>query len=151
MPTILALQILRAVAAVAVVLVHAGIDLSYFGHTNVTWTTRGNAGVDLFFVVSGFVMVYIASPQFGKREAPVQFFVRRLIRIVPLYWLLTTGYIVAKSYPLAYIAASYLFIPAARPNGVLQPVILQGWTLTYEMFFYLLFAIAILLRRRAAV
>jgi exopolysaccharide production protein ExoZ len=90
MPVILSIQILRAVAAIGVTLVHAGDALNYWGHTYVTWTLRGNAGVDMFFVISGFVMVYISWQHFGERYASIPFFMRRTIRIVPLYWLVTT-------------------------------------------------------------
>jgi peptidoglycan/LPS O-acetylase OafA/YrhL len=155
MPNLLAIQVLRAVAAIAVVIAHAGLDLNYFGRlppeNTVHWAERGNSGVDLFFVISGFIMVYISGAQFATRGAPLNFFARRLIRIVPLYWIVTTGYVIATSFPAVYALCSYFFIPAARPNGAMLPVVLQGWTLNFEMFFYLLFAVAIVLPRRLAV
>jgi peptidoglycan/LPS O-acetylase OafA/YrhL len=155
MPTLLSIQILRAVAAIAVVIAHAGLDLNYFARLSpesaVRWTERGNAGVDLFFVISGFIMVYISAEHFGTRGAPLNFLARRIIRIVPLYWIITTAYIAATRYPVDYALSSYFFIPAARPNGALLPVVVQGWTLNFEMFFYVLFTPAILLPRRLAV
>ena len=121
--------------------------------------TLGNAGVDLFFVISGFVMVYASEPMFRRAGGPLQFMTRRLIRIVPLYWLVTTLYLVMalaipafeKSYSVASVVASYLFIPWPRLDGIMQPLVGQGWTLNYEMFFYAIFAAAVLAPRRIAV
>src|SRR5262249_32463856 len=121
----------------------------------------GAAGVDLFFVISGFVMVYASEPLYEKLGAPRVFFLRRLARIVPSYWattifLLAYGMIarvdLATSWDAAeWIVASFLFIPCPRPNGVMLPYHYVGWTLNYEMFFYVVFAGAILLPRRRAV
>jgi len=149
--TILEIQILRAVAALAVVVMHIGIELRYWAKATLTWTEAGNAGVDLFFVISGFIMVFIAWDRFGSRGAPVDFFVRRLIRIVPLYWLVTTGYVLANSYPASRIITSYLFVPDFSANAAPLPVVLQGWTLNYEMFFYLVLALALFLPRLIAI
>ena len=55
-------------------------------HDAVPW----GAGVDLFFVISGFVMVYASNDLFGRRDGPALFMARRLIQIVPLYWAATT-------------------------------------------------------------
>ena len=147
MSVILSIQILRAVAAVGVVLVHAGDALNYWGHTHVTWTLRGNAGVDMFFLISGFVMVYISWQRFGERSASISFFTRRIIRIVPLYWLVTTVYVLLGHHTVHSIVTSYLFIPdtSGGPANIetIHPVVPQGWTLRYEMFFYLLFGVCI--------
>jgi exopolysaccharide production protein ExoZ len=154
MPVILSIQILRVVAAIGVVLVHAGDALNYWGHTHVTWTLRGNAGVDLFFVISGFVMVYISWQHFGECSASISFFKRRIIRIVPLYWLVTTIYVLLGHHPLHSIVTSYLFIPdISGPANIetIHPIVPQGWTLRYEMFFYLLFGVCIMFPRRYAV
>ncbi len=147
---LLEIQVLRAVAALAVVFVHIGIDLRYWGRVDIGWTDAGNAGVDLFFVISGFIMVYIAWDRFGTPGAPSDFFVRRLIRIVPLYWIVTTGYVLLNSYPASRIITSYLFIPDLTANAAKLPVILQGWTLNFEMFFYATLAVSLFLPRLAA-
>ncbi len=83
---------------------------------------------------------------------------RRLIRIVPLYWLVTTGALavalLAPSLSKAppgdnlYVAASYLFIPYTRLGGDVRPLATPGWTLNLEMLFYVVFAVALLLPRR---
>jgi peptidoglycan/LPS O-acetylase OafA/YrhL len=159
--TIIAIQVLRALAAVAVAVSHFQFDLQRtFGlGAALPPLGYGNAGVDLFFVISGFVMVYASEPLFGRRDGPGAFFMRRLIRIVPIYWLVTTLYIVLAftlpghkvTYSAQHIVASYLFIPWPRLDGVMQPVVGQGWTLNYEMLFYAVFALAVLAPRRMAV
>lgn len=116
----------------------------------------GAAGVDLFFVISGFVMVYGSISAYGQPGAPQDFFTRRLIRIVPLYWIATTILVahVLLNYPnlaaanqsVGNIIASYLFVPWPQPNGQMTPIVGQGWTLDYEMFFYVLFAVSLLAR-----
>src|SRR5205085_6006264 len=121
----------------------------------------GAAGVDLFFVISGFVMVYSSEALFGRLDGPVRFFLRRLARIAPLYWVVTIAiilYIYAAHgatlwtiYSPGSLLASFLFWPYPRLDGLAFPVHLLGWTLNYEMFFYAVFAFAILLPRRAAV
>jgi len=159
--TIIAIQALRALAATAVVFAHFQMDLGRLLNARdaLPDLTLGNAGVDLFFVISGFVMVYASEPMFGRTGGPLQFMTRRLIRIVPLYWLVTTLYLVMalaipafeKSYSVASVVASYLFIPWPRLDGIMQPLVGQGWTLNYEMFFYAIFAAAVLAPRRIAV
>jgi len=119
------------------------------------------SGVDIFFVISGFVMVHASANLFGRVGARRVFLTRRLIRIVPLYWAATTVYLaVALVAPHVLnseaptwwqIFASYLFIPFRRADGFVQPVYSLGWTLNFEMFFYLVFTAAIVLPRRWAV
>ncbi len=120
------------------------------------------AGVDIFFVISGFVMLHASESLFGRGWLGIRrFLARRIARIVPLYWTTTTAFlIVTVAMPGAIAAslggwrdviASYAFIPRARPDGLVQPLIGLGWTLNYEMFFYLLFAAFLWLPRRRAV
>ena len=160
------IQWLRAVAALLVVVHHAlyyvnaahGLgpeaDRRLFGFSG--WVF----GIHIFFLISGFIMINSASG-FGEPGAGLRFFKRRLIRIVPLYWLVTTAAVaVALAMPsslpisgdkLTYILGSYLFIPVLRTEGDLRPILGQGWTLDYEMFFYVLFALSMFLPRRNAV
>jgi exopolysaccharide production protein ExoZ len=159
---IFSVQILRAVAALGVVLYHFQLDLQrHLGLTNLLPNLQwGSCGVDLFFVISGFVMVYASEKLFGTQGGSGMFLVRRLIRIVPLYWGTTTIYLVLaitaahishKTYSLGMIVTSYLFIPWSSPEGFVEPIVGQGWTLNYEMMFYLVFSIGVGLQRRAAV
>jgi exopolysaccharide production protein ExoZ len=142
------IQYLRAVAAMSIVWLHAVYGLPsaverlgapYFGAS----------GVDLFFVISGFIMVVSAM---WSDVGPGRFFCLRLIRIVPLYWLATFamiglaawGHTPRSSYGAAEVATSLLFVPYAPPvpaGSAALPIVENGWTLNYEMFFYALFAL----------
>jgi exopolysaccharide production protein ExoZ len=107
------------------------------------------------------VIVHASAPLFGQPGGAVEFLRRRLARIVPLYWITTTAFLTillvshtsihADIGGAAYIIASYLFIPWQRPDGVMQPAFGLGWTLNYELFFYVFFAAFLLLNRRPAV
>ncbi|MEA2879287.1 MAG: exopolysaccharide production protein ExoZ [Hyphomicrobiales bacterium] len=158
------IQLLRAVAALGVLTLHAATEkVAYLGGEPGPFKNflLGAAGVDLFFVISGFVMVYSSESLFGRADAPRKFLLRRLARIAPLYWAVTIAiiaYIYAvhgaklwEIYSPASLAASFLFYPYPRLDGLAFPVHLLGWTLNYEMFFYAVFAVAILLPRRLAV
>jgi peptidoglycan/LPS O-acetylase OafA/YrhL len=117
--------------------------------------TNAAAGVDVFFVISGFVMAISLPGLAGKPNKAGVFLWRRFTRIVPLYWAAVTVKIVQlQLWPTKAlnciltpwrIAASYLFIPARNGKGELYPIVVVGWTLSYEMFFYLLFAVALAL------
>jgi peptidoglycan/LPS O-acetylase OafA/YrhL len=119
------------------------------------------AGVDVFFVISGFVMVHASARLFGSAGARRVFLRRRLARIVPLYWATTAVFLLAMlalpgrintPWPdAAPLLASLAFLPWARPDGSVQPVYSLGWTLNYEMFFYAVFALCLPLPRGAAV
>ncbi|MET3924734.1 acyltransferase [Devosia sp. 2618] len=143
---IYSLQILRFIAALLVVLHH----LSQQYQADVF--PFGGFGVDLFFVISGFVIALTSN-----HVTPRQFLVDRAARIVPLYWVLTIALVVAAllapgllktttATPID-IVQSLLFIPYARETGAIQPILFLGWTLNYEVFFYGLFAVALLFGR----
>lgn len=141
MRTLHGIQYLRAVAAGAVVVYHAAQRTG-------TRFTVGEAGVDLFFVISGFLMIAITSPQ----TRPAGFLRDRIKRIVPAYWIATTvflGGVVLGLFPNArldwgHVAASYLFVPHRMPGSeAVWPLLVPGWTLNFEMFFYALFALTL--------
>src|SRR5262249_49540443 len=103
----------------------------------------GAAGVHLFFVISGFVMVYANFRVPTATFSPSAFFVRRLIRIFPVFWFYAILYLIFhQSFTTGYalsngqILGSFLLLP-----GYSSLIIGPGWTLTYEMYFYLCFAI----------
>lgn len=158
-------QILRAAAALSVALLHTADEAGAFAghHGHMLWPTLARfpwgAGVDVFFVISGFVMVYASESLFTAPDGMRRFLSRRVARIVPLYWIMTAAtLLVALVLPAdlserpgpAYALASFLFIPWRRPDGFVQPVLRLGWTLQYEMMFYLLFAAFLWLPRRRA-
>ncbi|MEJ1961703.1 MAG: acyltransferase [Gammaproteobacteria bacterium] len=148
------IQHLRAVAALGVVLYHATSQV-YGGES--AYLRMGAAGVDLFFIISGFIMWATAV---ARDENPGRFAVKRLIRIVPLYWLVTTAVVLvvlaapnlmrSSSLDAAHIAASYGFIawPHPRNTDRFWPLLIPGWTLNYEMLFYAIVTGALFLKRR---
>lgn len=134
------IQLLRFIAAFAVVCVHIPL------------LGGGGFGVDIFFFISGFIISYIST--FDQRN----FFKKRIIRIVPIYWLLTLSV-----FTLALLAPSLLnnttadpvhllkslfFVPFDKNGSGLFPVLFVGWTLNYEMFFYLVFGLSMMISHK---
>jgi exopolysaccharide production protein ExoZ len=136
------LQVLRAFAASAVVLFHCD------------WTGIASFGVELFFVLSGFIICYAAA------RDPDQFFLKRAIRVVPLYWAATLSIIcgaimLPQLFPGSVVTTetivkSLFFIPFARADGEVYPLLFLGWTLNYEMFFYLIFGLSLTISKHKA-
>lgn len=161
--TVWNIQILRFVAAAMVLFGHLNhevlqrpdLDVAGFRPFEAVWWP---GGVDIFFVISGFIMYHISAGQFGKPGASRQFLERRIIRLVPPYWGFTILVLIAMALFPAQLAsnatspwhsiASFLFIPAANPSGAVFPVLILGWTLNFEMLFYLCFAIGLTQSKR---
>lgn len=153
-----AIQGLRAIAALLVVITHAVLTLLDRGPNvdpgmQLFAYSMGEAGVRIFFLISGYIMTLTTYHEFGQRGATSHFIVRRLIRVVPLYWIATLLYasklIVTDDAPtLREMVLSFLFIPYMAGPVNWTPVYGLGWTLNYEMLFYALFALALLLPRR---
>jgi peptidoglycan/LPS O-acetylase OafA/YrhL len=152
--TVVAIQYLRAVAAGLIVFQHA-MGVPAFVHYAAHF---GTVGVDLFFVISGYIMWTTTE---RRERGPVQFWLARIVRIVPLYWIFTIIYVAAalitpESFYVvhleaAHIVKSFLFVPASHPTlGLALPVYTPGWTLNYEMFFYLLFGFCLIVPWRRA-
>ncbi|MGN5376034.1 acyltransferase family protein [Sphingomonas hankookensis] len=114
-------------------------------------------GVDVFFVISGFVMYYLMHDRFAQAGATATFLRRRVVRVVPMYWLFTTLVLAvglatgAVDLPWTNILFSYLFLPGPVCGEYCFPVFTLGWTINYEMLFYALFAIALGFPRRIGV
>ncbi|MDO5102308.1 MAG: acyltransferase [Lautropia sp.] len=138
--TIYSIQAMRFIAAALVVVSHI--------RTEYGMAPFGSAGVDIFFVMSGFIIHYVT------RHGAPQFFTRRLIRIVPLYWLGTLGLagiaLVAPSIlnqvtvDLPLLLGSLFFWPVW--NDSIQyhmPLLMLGWSLNYEILFYLIYFVAL--------
>lgn len=160
MDTLHRLQYLRALAAVTVVLSHGLIKLDRICEIN-GWpplglSIDGTFGVDVFFVISGFLMCTTAAGEFGAPGATGRFLLRRILRIVPLYWLFILVEVAlrlarpeAAGGPIGptEIVLSLAFIPYGMESGIFRPVVGLGWSLDYEMLFYAIFAAGLLLRR----
>lgn len=160
------IQVLRAFAALMIAVHHVQADAGFLAARAGTpfspshllpWT----AGVDLFFVISGFIMVHSSAGLFDRPDGARLFIARRVARIVPLYWTVTTLFLLVMLAAPALlnsatpsfggVTGSYLFWPVPNAAGELQPVYSLGWTLNYEMLFYVLFGAALLLPARLVV
>ncbi|MDN7142408.1 acyltransferase [Pseudomonas sp. JQ170] len=153
------LQALRAFAAWVVVCHHfmqIFFDFHASGPVGQFLTDRGAVGVDIFFVISGMV-IYLSTRD--KAIAPQRFLLNRALRIVPAYWFYTAlmglllltarQWMPHQAIDLEHFVLSLLFIPAENPGGYGQyPTLNVGWTLNYEMFFYLLFSLVFLVRQQ---
>lgn len=150
------IQCLRAAAAYMVVMYHARL-LTPIG--DMMSFEFGNAGVDIFFFISGFIINHVGGRDDVGR--PGAFLLKRAIRIVPLYWCLTIFIGLAGQMApslagsggrpdVGRILMSLFFVPYYDDTGEMHPVLFMGWTLNYEVFFYLLFALALLLRDERA-
>jgi exopolysaccharide production protein ExoZ len=138
--TIVSVQYLRALAAVLVLLHHAALKQGQISGSGAAFSF-GMSGVDLFFIISGFIMCHVTS----QRETSARLFLwARVKRIIPLYWTLSlvalAVYVVSPnmvntSGGVTTILNSFTLIP----NGD-KFLIQNGWTLSYEFWFYLLFA-----------
>lgn len=149
------LQYLRGAAALMVTVYHLEPRLQALGWTG-PWPDWPSAGVDIFFVLSGFLMWATTA---GRRVTPAGFALRRIERIVPLYWIVTgvtlavllaAPALISSSRPdLGEALASFLFWPLRNPaSGLVVPLVPQGWTLNLEMGFYAVFALCLILPGR---
>jgi peptidoglycan/LPS O-acetylase OafA/YrhL len=156
------LQAARATAAWLVVTDHALLELSRNAPedrlTQIAWSL-GSAGVYVFFIISGFIMVHISWERFGQQAASADFLRRRIIRIVPLYWLATIAAFASHKLLWAThgahagwtdLAYSLAFIPYFSGEDGWHPILPGGWTLNYEMMFYVVFALGLTLPRKLA-
>jgi peptidoglycan/LPS O-acetylase OafA/YrhL len=157
------LQVYRGIAAILVVMVHLSqmsekrLDqVAFFNLFQAGWS-----GVDYFFVLSGFIMVYVHRSAIGKKDQLKSFLVKRAVRIYPIYWIITLTvwclFLIIPSFAnnhdlsLGHIIASLLLIPQKDPHFKDKFILEVGWTLTYEIYFYLLFSIAIWLKPKHSV
>lgn len=134
------LQALRALAATTVIFDH------------IAFMRWGAFGVDIFFVLSGFVICYISAID------PSHFFPKRVFRVVPLYWLCTFGVaaialaapslLVTTSFSPLKLLKSLFFIPFHRQDHMVAPLLFLGWTLEMEMLFYAIFGICLKITRK---
>ena len=147
------IQSLRGVAALSVVLFHLVIiEKKYGGSTPLLHCLFqfGMWGVDLFFVISGFVMITVARNKFKVHRQAFVFLYRRVSRIYPAYWfysilvlfvfLISPGWVNSSQGEPMNILASFLLFPSDQ-----LPLLMVGWTLIHEIYFYLVFFFILIL------
>lgn len=155
------IQVLRALAALGVVAFHIAVNAGGYG-----WVSRifpyfspyGALGVDVFFVISGFVIALVSYREPQGFQSARKFMAARIARIVPLYWALTALFVLLLAVvPSAFgharlnlwhAVTSFLFLPSINWDGIIAPVIHVGWTLNYEVWFYVVFAVAMCVTSR---
>jgi exopolysaccharide production protein ExoZ len=148
---IVSIQVCRGLAAILVVFAHLhGIEKKYCTTNYMLPSEHGALGIDLFFVISGIVIASVTTDKFGSTRNAAIFLYHRLARIFPIFWIYTTIILIARglsprstgaaqAHPVN-ILASYLLIPTHLPM-----LLLQGWTLNYELYFYFIFFLLLLL------
>jgi exopolysaccharide production protein ExoZ len=149
-------QGLRAIAALLVFSVHLNVIEQRFAGSSQFLrflNPLGEWGVDLFFVISGFVMITSTWNEFATPAISLRFFLRRLTRVYPPYWIMMIPivalYIVAPTMVNGSqairpsIPASLLLLPQLG-----KPLLTVSWTLVYEMFFYVVFSLVLAFDRR---
>ncbi len=151
------IQALRGIAALLVVFIHLrSIEAQYSVDTILPDFMRlGLSGVDLFFVISGFIMVYVTWHEKRTISGSLKFLFARITRIYPLYWLVSAAVLIVWFFKpevttfnpsQTSIVKSFLLWPDHT-----LPMLKLGWTLIHELYFYLMFAVLLLLPRRLLV
>lgn len=147
------IQALRGVAALMVLVAHVkGAELDYGGGGTLLphWPFIGVVGVDLFFLISGFVMAHVAFASERGRRGAGRFLYNRAARIYPVYWTVTLMLIVlyagkrflfAEGTPFPNPIETFLLLPDDH-----YPLVPVGWTLVHEMYFYVVFSVFVLWR-----
>ncbi len=155
--TINSIQVLRFVAAALVTTYHAvhftSLNISTLPDSLIHYAEFGASGVHIFFVISGFIMVWTSRTKFGDRKNVPGFLQRRFIRIFPIYWVLAAVNILLLSTFALGGAQNFREVVGAifLAPGHSSKLIFVGWTLTFELFFYGVFAAFLPLSRQKAV
>jgi exopolysaccharide production protein ExoZ len=152
----ISIQALRGVAVLGVVAFHLlTIERKYSGGDVLLpdFLLLGQSGVDLFFVISGFVMVNVSKGRFAHNGETIRFLWGRLTRIYPTYWfyffltamvfLVKPGWVNASQGHHADLLLSFLLLPSER-----LPLVMVAWSLIHELWFYLVFSLLLLLHER---
>ncbi len=154
------IQFLRGFAALAVVIHHTGGYVKRYFEPTLLFGDKfsiGFAGVDLFFVISGFIIHFTSKNYLNNPSKLKEYLQKRFTRVYPIYWIITTILFLSSwlivlllnknifsiGYPntLSAYTQTYLLLPL---HFAINPV---TWTLSYEIFFYLCFAILIISKR----
>lgn len=158
LPQLQILQIIRIIAAMSIALAHINRITQIHFNRNLGFVPAvfGDWGIDLFFVLSGFIIFYVHSDDFAKPQIVKSYLIKRFIRIYPIYWILTLVIIpVIFIFPdigggyerdFEYIVKSFLLIPQAY-----SPLLFLGWTLIHIIRFYLFIALMIWLKKNLGI
>lgn len=152
------IQLLRFIAAFNILLYHLfattftlkhGIDYSYTSFL----FYHGRAGVDLFFIISGFIMAFTTENTFNNKSNALSFFIKRVSRIYPPYlfftvlvfcvFLIKPDWINSTAGNIVSLFRSFTLIPQKDSH-----LIAVAWTLEYELYFYCIFSIFILMKEK---
>ena len=149
------IQLLRGIASLLVVLMHATGNIAG-GHYLGGFFNFGGAGVDIFFVLSGFIITYTSNIFSAKKSVFSLFLKRRFVRIFPVYWIICTVFLAIHialpsfyrthyDFTVSNLFNTYFLLPGHQMiNGV-------SWSLSYEIFFYILFSMAFLIRQKTVI
>jgi len=153
------IQLLRGVAAFSVVFYHLTlVEKKYAGTDSYLpdLLTAGRSGVDLFFVISGFIMVLITRRKWGQNSDPGNFLLHRFARIYPNYWFYffvtlavfwwQPSFVNASQRGHANLVSSFFLFPSSS-----LPLVMVAWSLIYELYFYLLFSMLMRCRERLVI
>ena len=147
---------MRALASVLVVLYHItsnNADKNQFSFLGGIFEF-GGAGVDIFFVISGFIITYTNKLSIQNKKNASVFLERRFLRIYPIYWVIISGFLLvaysmpqyynmAFDYSISNVSGTYLLLPGHQMvNGV-------SWTLSFELYFYLIFILVFFIRNKS--
>jgi peptidoglycan/LPS O-acetylase OafA/YrhL len=148
-------QALRGAAILLVVVYHTWtIERRYGGGPGLLsdWVAVGLSGVDLFFVISGFIMVTVTKSLVPGLTTATNFLYHRAARIYPIYWiyslmllpifLVRPDMVNSSQGNQVDLLASFLLLPQR-----LLPLLQVGWTLVHEIYFYLIFALFLSIKR----
>ncbi|WP_338332990.1 acyltransferase [Acetobacter sp. LMG 32666] len=146
------IQMLRGIAALAVVLCHSRNYLvgdAFNAADHILF--NGAMGVDLFFIISGFIMVISTYQYRGTFLDVVDFLIKRVSRVLPPYVIATFIYILCSAglsyftqpHAISGLFRAFVFLPETYMPYFNTPLPV-GWTLNFEMYFYLIFSISLL-------
>ncbi|PTP29385.1 acyltransferase family protein [Vibrio splendidus] len=159
MKPILSIQLLRFIAAFLVVLTHFS-SVQKYNESSCSIIFKfisgfGQSGVDIFFVISGYIMYLKISTMVFGYSSSLNFIVNRIKRIIPLYWFFTLITILiyqfrGESFSIGQVLSSLFLLPSTNAIGEHVPILVVGWTLILEFYFYLLISLTILIKTNSA-
>lgn len=148
------LQAGRGLAAIAVAAFHMSIIIPSKTSVLSRLSQHGNAGVDFFFILSGFIIFYAHRDDLGHPERLLEYLRKRIVRVYPVYWFYT---VIAMVIAIGFVGSNHIALPSSIADWITtfslvritdSPMPLNAaWTLFYEIAFYGLFASLILNRR----